>query len=323
MLLNVKNLSISFKTKSGIIQAVRNISFSINSGDTLGIVGESGCGKSITNLAIMRLLTPQAIVQADVLEFNGINLLNLKERKWQQIRGKEISMIFQDPMSALNPCFTVGHQIKETLKVHTSLKKKEIAEKAIDLLEQVGIPDPKTRISSYPHELSGGMAQRVMIAMAIACRPKLLIADEPTTALDVTIQDQILELLSKLQKENNMAMILVTHDLGVVAKHSKLLQVMYAGEIIESGITDQIINRPYHPYTYGLLQSLPSEHNTEIKSILPSIKGIVPDLHNRPTGCQFHPRCNKIIANCSTQIPSQHQDINHHVLCFNPIHKDS
>ena len=193
MLLNVKNLSISFKTKSGIIQAVRNISFSINSGDTLGIVGESGCGKSITNLAIMRLLTPQAIVQADVLEFNGINLLNLKERKWQQIRGKEISMIFQDPMSALNPCFTVGHQIKETLKVHTSLKKKEIAEKAIDLLEQVGIPDPKTRISSYPHELSGGMAQRVMIAMAIACRPKLLIADEPTTALDVTIQDQILE----------------------------------------------------------------------------------------------------------------------------------
>jgi len=271
----------------------------------------------------MGLLTPQAIVQADVLEFNGVNLLKLKERKWQQIRGKEISMIFQDPMSALNPCFTVGHQIQETLKVHTSLKKKEIAEKTIHLLEQVGIPDPKTRINSYPHELSGGMAQRVMISMAIACQPKLLIADEPTTALDVTIQDQILELLSKLQKENNMAMILVTHDLGVVAKHSKLLQVMYAGEIIESGITDQIINKPYHPYTHGLLQSLPSEHNTEIKSILPSIKGIVPDLNNRPTGCQFHPRCNKIIENCSTQIPSKHKDIDHPVLCFNPIYKDS
>lgn len=323
MLLNVKNLSISFKTKHGIIQAVRNISFSLNSGDTLGIVGESGCGKSITNLAIMGLLPPMAIVEADQLEFNGKDLLTIPEKEWQKIRGAQISIIFQDPMSALNPCFTVGLQLEETLKIHTSLTKKERLEKTYSLLEQVGIPDPKIRINAYPHELSGGMSQRIMIAMAIACQPKLLIADEPTTALDVTIQDQILELLQKLQKENNMAMILVTHDLGVVAQNSKLLQVMYAGEVVEAGNTGPIIQNPQHPYTYGLLKSLPTQHINEVKAELPSIQGIVPDLTNRPSGCQFHPRCEFMLSECSTQLPPQAKDIEHEVYCFNPIKQNN
>lgn len=291
MLLEINNLSISFKTSKGTLEAVRDISFHLNEGETLGIVGESGCGKSITNLALMGLIPDTGKVQAEKLLFNGNNLLSLSSKKWQQIRGSDIAMIFQDPMSALNPSFTVGYQIEETLKLHSpELNKIQRYEKCIELLDQVGIPAPEERIKSYAHELSGGMSQRVMIAMAIACNPKLLIADEPTTALDVTIQDQILKLLKDLQKKNNMAMILVTHDLGVVAQNADRIQVMYAGEIVETANAKEIVQDPKHPYTIGLLKSLPGKE-VPFRSKLSSIKGMVPDLHHRQNGCQFAPRC--------------------------------
>jgi len=292
MLLDVKNLNIEFKTKKGLIKAVRDVNFTLKRGETLGVVGESGCGKSITNLALMGLLPDNGKVSAQKLEFEGKDLLSLKERHWQKVRGKQISMIFQDPMTALNPCFSVGYQLEETLILHDqSLNIRQRKERSLELLRQVGIPDPVKRLLSYPHELSGGMSQRIMIAMAIACRPKLLIADEPTTALDVTIQDQILRLLKEIQSQNNMAMIFVTHDIGVVAKVSDKLQVMYAGEIIESSSVDGILNNQKHPYTHGLLKSLPGQKGLSFRSPLPSIKGMVPALNKRPSGCQFAPRC--------------------------------
>jgi len=302
MLLDVQNLSITFDTQAGPLKAVREISFSIEKGETLGIVGESGCGKSITSLALMGLLPETAHVSADQLNFAYSPLLSLKEKQWQKIRGAEIGMIFQDPMSALNPCFNVEQQLMETLLIHKNLTRAEARERSIELLDQVGIPAPKERLKAYPHELSGGMSQRVMIAMAIACNPSLLIADEPTTALDVTIQDQILKLLKKLQKQNNMAMILVTHDLAVVANHSDQIQVMYAGEIVEKGITREIIEYPRHPYTYGLLNSLPATGHA-FREPLPSITGIVPDLFSRSPGCQFRPRCFKAQKKCQENPP--------------------
>lgn len=308
MLLKVKNLSISFSTPKGVITAVRNISFELKQGETLGVVGESGCGKSLTNLAIMGLLPNNATVTADQLEFNGIDLLKLKESRWQEIRGGEMSMIFQDPMSALNPCFTVKKQICETLKIHSKISDKEATEKAKDLLNLVGIPAPTERLRCYPHELSGGMSQRVMIAMAIACNPKLLIADEPTTALDVTIQDQILRLLKDLQEKTNMAMILVTHDLGVVAQNANYIQVMYAGEIVESAPAHSIVAEAIHPYTRGLLKSLPGTH-TKFRQRLPSIEGMVPDLFSRPLGCQFAPRCELARHECHHGHPALEGDI--------------
>lgn len=291
MLVEINKLNIIFDTATGPLHAVRDLSLHLDAGETLGIVGESGCGKSITNLALMGLLPDTANVTAEKLAFEDKDLSTLPEKDWQKLRGGDISMIFQDPMSALNPCFNVGYQIEETLGIHTDLDKDARAKKALELLDQVGIPAAKERLKTFPHELSGGMSQRVMIAMAIACNPKLLIADEPTTALDVTIQEQILTLLSEIQKERNMAMILVTHDLGVVAQNSDRLNVMYAGEVVETGKTQDIINHPQHPYSYGLLDSLPGRHKQEFRSFLPSIKGMVPDLRNRPQGCQFHPRC--------------------------------
>ena len=323
MLLEVENLSISFETKSGLLEAVRGISFQLDEGETLGIVGESGCGKSITNLAIMGLLAPNAIVKADKLVFQGQNLLALKERQLQKVRGGQMGMIFQDPMTALNPSFTVGFQIDETLKVHErDLSKKDRLDRSMQLMEQVGIPAPGQRLKAYAHELSGGMSQRVMIAMAIACNPKLLIADEPTTALDVTIQDQILTLLKDLQEKHNMAMILVTHDLGVVAQNSDRLQVMYAGEVVETGLTSSLIANPNHPYTCGLLASLPGREERAFRSSLPSIKGLVPDLTARPIGCQFSPRCEYSDEKCKNEFPGLTEINEKKLRCFHPVEKE-
>jgi len=322
MLLKVEDLSIAFQTKKGLLEAVRDISFELSLGQTLGVVGESGCGKSITNLALMGLLPDTAQVSAKNVNFDGLNLFDLKESQWQKIRGKEISMIFQDPMSALNPSFKVGFQIEESLKIHeptfTSMERKK---RVISLLGQVGIPAPEERINSYAHELSGGMSQRVMIAMAIACKPKLLIADEPTTALDVTIQKQILQLLKDLQEQYEMAMIFVTHDLGVVANIADHIQVMYAGEIVESGAKNRIIHHAHHPYTSGLLSSLPGSQ-TPFRGKLPSIAGIVPDLFSRPEGCQFAPRCDYKSEKCQAHPPLETREVSR-IRCFHPINEES
>jgi oligopeptide/dipeptide ABC transporter ATP-binding protein len=319
MLLSIKNLNINFQMKNNTLEAVRGISFSLKRGETLGVVGESGCGKSITNLALMGLLADNGSVSAEELLFEGQDLLKMNELSWQKIRGKEMAMIFQDPMSALNPSFTVGHQIEETLQVHEpDLTKEQRGKRVIELLKQVGIPAPEERLKSYAHELSGGMSQRVMIAMAIACRPKLLIADEPTTALDVTIQDQILRLLKNLQKEYNMAMIFVTHDLGVVAKVSDKIQVMYAGEIVESGPTKALLNSPVHPYTRGLLRSLPSNKTSGFREPLYSIAGIVPSLNSRPKGCQFEPRCEFRADKCQVNPGLTQKDETRLYRCYFP-----
>lgn len=298
-LLKVKNLNIHFKTKKGLVHAVRNVSFDVEKSETLGIVGESGCGKSITSMAIMGLLDDNAVVTADELSFDGVDLQSLNEKSWQKIRGGEISMIFQDAMSSLNPCYTVENQIEEVLKIHNpTMTKPDRKNRVEKLLTLVGIPAPKERMKSYPHELSGGMAQRVMIAMAIASDPKLLIADEPTTALDVTVQQQILDLLIEIQKETGMAVIFISHDLAVVKDFTRTLQVMYAGEVIEKGPTEDVIAHPRHPYTFGLLQSIPSFAN-DIDAPLYSIKGMVPDLAGRPTGCQFKERCEYSSNECN------------------------
>jgi len=302
-LLKAKNLQIQFTTKKGLITAVRDVTFTIEEGETLGVVGESGCGKSITNMAIMGLLPENAIVTADELSFNGVDLLSLSEKGWQDIRGGKMGMIFQDPMNSLNPCYTVEQQIDEVLQIHCpELNKEQRTEKVLSLLYDVGIPAPKDRLNAYPHELSGGMSQRVMIAMAIACNPKLLIADEPTTALDVTVQQQILELIEKLQKDHNMSVIFVSHDLSVVKDITKKIQVMYAGEIIEAGMTKNIIDNPEHPYTKGLLDSIPSFHESKDDELF-SIPGLVPDLHARPKGCQFEGRCFHKKDDCSAKWP--------------------
>ncbi len=304
MLLEVEKLNIYFKSDRSPepIHAVRDLSFSLKQGEMLGVVGESGSGKSITNLALMGILADSAIVKAQKAKLNDVDLLNLSEKEWQKIRGQEVSMIFQDPMTALNPFLSVEFQMVETIRAHLKLSKKDAVDKSIELLSLVGIPSPKDRLKAYPFELSGGMAQRVMIAMAISTNPKLLIADEPTTALDVTIQKQILNLIKMLQEKNNMSVILVTHDLGVVSEYSERLQVMYAGEIVESGTTSDLILHPHHPYTHALLASRPGAMVDKLKRIpktpLPSISGIVPAFHQRPMGCQFHPRCEFASTEC-------------------------
>ncbi|MCC7442792.1 MAG: ABC transporter ATP-binding protein [Bdellovibrionales bacterium] len=307
-LLEVRDLSIEFETRKGNLKALERLSFTLNEGETLGIVGESGCGKSITSLALMGLLAPNARVSAGALRFEGKDLLAMNEEARSEIRGAEMSMIFQDPMTSLNPSFTVGFQLEEMLKAHP----REEADRSpagrrkrlVELMEQVGIPDPAQRLTCYPHELSGGMSQRVMIAMAVASRPKLLIADEPTTALDVTIQAQILELLRDLQRRYKMALILITHDLGVVSETAARTMVMYAGQAVEEGPTREVIASPRHPYTAGLLQCLPALHAKEApKTRLPSIAGMVPDLLARPSGCQFHPRCSRAQEPCWQALP--------------------
>ena len=321
MLLEVEKLSLSFEKKDKTLwQAVRDVSFHLDEGESLGVVGESGCGKSLTSLALMGLLPDTAHLKAQKLNFNKQDHLSLSPKEWQKVRGDKLAMIFQDPMSALNPCFTVGFQIDEVLAVHKrELSKKERKELVLDLLNQVGIPAPQIRIHSFPHELSGGMSQRVMIAMAIACGPKLLIADEPTTALDVTIQGQIMNLLKKLQEQYRMAMILISHDLGVIVNNADRIQVMYAGEIVESALTESIVSSPTHPYTYGLIRSLPGNKSVAFRGELPSIEGIVPDLRQRPKGCQFHPRCEFAKSDCQSEDFNQRPWNTKSVRCLYPL----
>jgi dipeptide transport system ATP-binding protein len=322
-ILEVKNLSVGFQTPRGNLDAVKSISFQLNKGETLGIVGESGSGKSVTSLALMRLLPPNATITADSMNFLGKDLTALSESQMQSLRGGDMAMIFQDPMTSLNPCFSVGFQLMEALKVHQpELSKERRTQKSIDLLRSAGIPSPEIRMKSFPHQLSGGMSQRVMIAMAIACQPKLLIADEPTTALDVTIQAQILQLLDALSHEEEMSMILITHDIGVVAEYTDRMLVMYAGQVVEEGKTQDIIDNPSHPYTKALLDSLPG-HFTENqhRQKLYTIPGLVPDLTNRPKGCQMHPRCAYVQEKCRTVMPDLEAVDDRGVRCFYPLTK--
>ena len=299
-LLEIRNLSVDFATAGGVLHAVDGVDVTLDAGDLMAIVGESGSGKSVSMLALMGLLPWTATVRADALRFDGKDLLTLPPRARRQIIGKDISMIFQEPMSSLNPCFTIGFQIRESLKLHTGLDRKARQARAIELLEQVGIPAPEQRLKAFPHQLSGGMSQRAMIAMALACQPKLLIADEPTTALDVTIQAQILELLTELQRTTGMALILITHDMGVVAETVRRVSVQYAGQKVEEQPVDGLFADPHHPYTAALLAALP-ERATERH--LPTIPGVVPGQYDRPQGCLFSPRCRYADARCRSVPP--------------------
>jgi dipeptide transport system ATP-binding protein len=287
-LLDVRNLSVDFKTASGQFRAVDGVDVQVDVGDVLAIVGESGSGKSVSMLAVMGLLPWTASITADALTFDGVDLARCDARKRRSIIGKDVAMIFQEPMSSLNPCFTVGFQLREALKAHLPLSRTQRQNRAVELLEQVGLPEPQRRLNAFPHQLSGGMCQRVMIAMAIACRPKLLIADEPTTALDVTIQAQILELLLSLQKDTGMALVLITHDMGVVAETARRVSVQYAGQKVEEQEVRELFANPHHPYTDALLAALPERATTRK---LPSIPGVVPGQFDRPSGCLFSPRC--------------------------------
>ncbi len=320
ILLDVRNLKTVFKTDEGIVQAVNGVSFVVNKREILGIVGESGCGKSVTNLSLMGLIPspPGKIVSGEAF-FEGRDLLKLSEKEKRGIRGKEISMIFQDPMTSLNPYLRISTQMTEVLIEHDKLNKKEAMEKSIEMLRLVGIPNPEKRIYSYPHEFSGGMRQRVMIAMALSTNPKLLIADEPTTALDVTIQAQILDLLHDLQEKIHLSIILITHNIGVVARMTERIIVMYAGYIVEENKTEEIFKNPSHPYTRGLLKSVPRIDEEE-KEKLYSIPGTPPNLVNLPRACPFYPRCERKIEICTKEIPPFKQiDENHRLACFNPF----
>lgn len=299
-LLKIKNLSVDFDTAGGQFRAVDAVDITVNEGDILSIVGESGSGKSVSMLAMMGLLPWTATITADVMSFDGIDLRDLSPKQRRKVIGRDMSMIFQEPMSSLNPSFTVGFQIRETLKVHLDLDRKARQRRAIELMELVGIPDPEKRLKAFPHQLSGGMSQRVMIAMALACKPRLLIADEPTTALDVTIQAQILDLLTDLQKDTGMALILITHDMGVVAETAQRVQVQYAGQKVEEQEVRGLFADPHHPYTDALLAALP-ERATERH--LPTIPGVVPGQYDRPQGCLFSPRCKFADEKCRTIPP--------------------
>jgi len=299
-MLEIENLSVEFKTGSGYFRAVDGVTLSVDKGEVLAIVGESGSGKSVSMLAVMGLLPWTARVTADRMTFEGRDLLGLSANDRRRIIGKDIAMIFQEPMSSLNPCFTVGFQIMEALKEHLDMGKAERKARAVELLGLVGIPSPEQRLRAFPHQLSGGMSQRVMIAMAIACNPKLLIADEPTTALDVTIQAQILELLVKLQKETGMGLVLITHSMGVVAETAERVSVQYAGQKVEEQTVKDLFRDPHHPYTAALLAALP-ERATGRK--LPSIPGVVPGQFDRPAGCLFSPRCRLATELCGTTQP--------------------
>ena len=323
-LLEVVNLRTSFKDKDGaMVPAVDGVSFTLNKGETLGIVGESGCGKSVTSLSVLRLIpTPPGKIEAEAILFDGTDLLSLSERSMRHVRGNEISMIFQEPMTSLNPVFTIGYQIAETLQLHQNLNKQEALKRAVDMLTKVGIPSPEQRVNEYPHQLSGGMRQRVMIAMALACNPKLLIADEPTTALDVTIQAQILDLIRDLRSEMDMSIILITHDLGVVAETADRVIVMYAGKIVEEASTIDLFESPQHPYTEGLLNSIPKIE--ERRDRLHVIRGMVPHPLRMPQGCRFNPRCPYAVDKCRETEPELLElNHSHKVSCWYPLVKMS
>ncbi|MDN3650769.1 dipeptide ABC transporter ATP-binding protein [Reinekea marina] len=316
-LLSVKNLSVTFGTNENPFRAVDRLNYEVNAGEVLGIVGESGSGKSVSSLALMGLIDFPGKVSADSLSFEGTELLSLKDKARRKITGDDIAMIFQDPMTALNPCFTVGDQIMEAIKVHQGGSKKERKHKAIELLKKVGIPAPEDRLKTYPHQLSGGMSQRIMIAMAIACDPKLLIADEPTTALDVTIQAQIIDLLLDLQREKNMGLILITHDLALVAESADRVVVMYAGQVVEMGNAAEIFKNPKHPYTEALMKSLPE--SSQGRARLDALGGVVPGANDRPNGCLLNPRCPYATDQCRTEEPELITTNDHAVRCFMPL----
>lgn len=320
-LLEVKNLKTRFNTDDGTFFAVDDVSFSVKRGQTLGIVGESGCGKSVSSLSIMRLIQSPGKIESGEIFFGGKNLLTSTEEEMRHIRGNEIAMIFQEPMTSLNPVYTCGNQISEAISVHyPKLTASEVKDRAIEMLRKVGIPAPEKRYSEYPHQLSGGMRQRVMIAMAISCNPKLLIADEPTTALDVTIQAQILDLMRKLQKDFNAGMILITHDLGVVAEMCQDVVVMYAGKIVEHGTVEDIFYHPKHPYTRGLLDSIPHFETGQKLSELKTIKGLVPSLLHLPKGCRFQDRCPNVQPDCRQSEPKLVKNQGEqYAACFHPV----
>jgi oligopeptide/dipeptide ABC transporter ATP-binding protein len=302
VVLSVRNLKTYFRTMSGIARAVDDVSFDVHAGETLGIVGESGCGKSVTSLSIMRLIDPPAGSHpGGQIHFQGKDLLRLSDKEMQKVRGGDLAMIFQEPMTSLNPIFRIGNQIGETLRVHRGLTKGDARLEALRLLEKVGIPDPGKRIDDYPHQMSGGMKQRVMIAMALACQPKMLIADEPTTALDVTIQAQILDLLRTLQEETGAAILLITHDLGVIAEMAHRVVVMYGGRVVETSSVEDLFDGPRHPYAQGLFRSLP--RIDAVIDRLAVIPGMVPPATAFPSGCRFRNRCDFATDACAAQLP--------------------
>jgi oligopeptide/dipeptide ABC transporter ATP-binding protein len=322
-LLSVDDLRVQFWTNRGTVHAVNGVSFDIAPGETLGIVGESGCGKSVTSLALLGILPRAGRITGGRALFEDRDLLALSDEQLRSIRGREIAMIFQDPMSSLNPVLTVGRQITEVLETHLGMDEKRAYRRAAELLDQVGIANPRMRLRDYPHQFSGGMRQRAMIAMALACEPKLLIADEPTTALDVTIQAQILDLLRRIVSERETALILITHDLGVVAGMCERVHVMYAGTIVEAGTAGQLFDRPRHPYTLGLLQSIPRLDTRDRRKLLP-IKGSPRDMLSAPESCPFAPRCPNRIGTCTEELPRLVKlDTGQQAACFNPVEVDA
>lgn len=318
-LLEVRDLQTSFMTRDGPVRAVNGVSLQLDRGETLGLVGESGCGKSVTALSIMRLIpVPPGRIAGGPILFRGEDLRAKSEAEMRRIRGNSLSMIFQEPMTSLNPVYTCGFQIMEVIQLHQRRSRAEARRRAIEMLALVGIPSPEQRVGEYPHRLSGGMRQRVMIAMALACNPSILIADEPTTALDVTIQAQILELIGKLQDELGMAVLIITHDLGVVAEVANRVAVMYAGRIVEQAKVEDIFARPLHPYTRGLLDSIPRLGGTlDRLSVIP---GAVPDANELPPGCAFHPRCSLADHRCRSEVPvlAGEEGSDHQAACFHP-----
>jgi len=316
-LLEIENLSVEFPSSHATMRAVEGVSLKIEAGEVMGIVGESGSGKSVTMMALMGLVPYPGVVSADCLSFDGNDLLTLSRSERSKLTGKDVAMIFQEPTTSLNPCFTIGFQIAETLKLHLGMDRQQAKRRSIELLEQVGIPDAANRLRDYPHQMSGGMNQRVMIAMAIACNPKLLIADEPTTALDVTIQAQILDLLRSLQKERGMALVLITHNMGVVSEMAQRVAVMYAGQIMEEQEAASLFSAPRHPYTQALMAALPER--SLASSRLNTIAGMVPGLYDRPTGCLFAPRCAYAQAHCRSQRPALRALQAGLVCCHDPV----
>lgn len=315
MLLSVKNLSTEFPVKRGVVRAVEDVSFDVDAGEILAIVGESGSGKSVTSLSVMGLLAEPGHVAGGSMEFEGRDLAKLSEKEYRELRGNDMAMIFQEPMTSLNPVYRVGNQIVEAIRTHEKVSKAQAKERAIDLLRKVGIPSPEARINDYPHQMSGGMRQRVMIAMALACNPKLLIADEPTTALDVTIQAQILDLLRRLRDDTGMAVLLITHDLGVVSETADRVVVMYCGQVVEEAEVRALFDHPMHPYTLGLLKSIPRLEDDDTKRLY-MIKGMVPNPLEMPPGCHFSDRCDSCMDICRQQVPNLVDVDGHKVRCF-------
>jgi oligopeptide/dipeptide ABC transporter ATP-binding protein len=317
--LRIRDLVVEFKTEMGTIRALDKISFDVMAGESLGIVGESGCGKSVTALSILKLIpSPPGRIAEGSIELDGIEVVSQPEREMRKVRGALASMIFQEPMTALDPVYTIGNQMVEVIRVHQKVSKAVAKKQAIEMLRTVNIESPEKRIDQYPHELSGGMRQRVMIAMALSCSPKLLIADEPTTALDVTVQAQVMEEIKRLQQERNMGLILITHDLGVIAESCSRVVVMYCGKIIEMADTRELYQNPRHPYTRGLLDSIPRVRKEKLKT-LPTIQGMVPDLADLPKGCRFADRCPKVEDRCrSEEPPLENTESGGKVACFHP-----